>query len=136
MKSAARQWLVTVAALGDLTMSTKSGGEKTAEAARWRDGGSLTADIVTSPPETGDVTVTRAFDPTLDAEVIHNLKRQIGLLRTTLTCQPLLPDMSRAPVKPDVYPNAVLIGVNPPEFDANSGDVATYELTFAPGDLT
>lgn len=136
-KAAARQFLVTVGALGNRTFATFSGGDKTAEASKWYDGGATVPDVLAGPAETGDVTVTNAFDPEIDAPLLQTLKSQVGVLRTTVAKMPLHGDMTRvASARPDVYTNALLTGLTPVEADANSGDVAVYELTFAVADLT
>jgi hypothetical protein len=137
MKSAARQWLVTVAALGNRTFTEKSGGAKKSETAKWRDGGAVFADTITAPPEIGDVTLKNAYDPDVDGPMIATLLNQVGTLVTTLTQVPLYGDMTRVPgVKPLVYTDAVLVSVTPPEVNANSGDASTYELVFSVNNLT
>lgn len=136
-KAAARQFLVTVGALGNRTFATFSGGDKAAETSKWYDGGATVPDVLAGPAETSDVTVTNGFDPELDSALLQTLKSQVGVLRTTITKMPLHGDMSRvAGAKPDVYTNALLKTMTPAEADANSGDVAVYELTFAVADLT
>lgn len=132
MKSAARQWLVTVAALGNRTFSEKTGGEKKSETTKWRDGGAVFSDVITAPPEISDVVLTNAYDPDVDADMISTLLTQVGVLTTTITQVPLYGDMTRVPgVKPLVYTGAVLTSVNPPEPNSNSGDPGTYKLTFS-----
>lgn len=136
MKAAARQFLVTVAALGARTFTEQTGGEKKSEVTKWRDGGAISSDNIFSPPETSDVTLKNAYDPDVDGAMLSNLLGQVGVLSTTITKVPLFGDMSRiAGVKPFVYTGAVLAGVKIPDVNANSGEAATYELIFAVNNL-
>lgn len=136
MKAAERQFLVTVAALGARTFTEQTGGEKKAEVTKWRDGGAISSDNIFSPPETSDVVLKNGYDPDVDGAMLSNLLGQIGVLSTTITKVPLFGDMSRiAGVKPFVYTGAVLSGVKIPDVNANSGEAATYELTFAVNNL-
>lgn len=130
MKSSARQFLWMVDGIAS-PFAQKSGGEVTSDATKVRDGGSLTADVIAAPPEVGDITLTRPYDPERDQPIIDVLLTRVGQWRTTITGQPLTGDMRVARVKPRVYPGALLIGVREPEADADSGDAATYELTFS-----
>lgn len=137
MKSAGNQWLVTSPAFGSRTFSKKTGGEKQSNTAKWYDGGATTPDVLASSPETTDVVLTNAYDPDVDGQLLQTAKAQVGILRTTISIVPLLGDMTRVPSgRPDVYTNALLKGVKLAEVDANSGDPATYELTFAVADVT
>lgn len=137
MKAAARQFLVTVAALGARTFTEQTGGEKKSEVTKWRDGGAISSDNIFSPPETTDVTLKNAYDSDVDGPMLSNLLGQVGVLSTTITKVPLFGDMSRiAGVKPFVYTGAVLAGVKIPDVNANSGEAATYELTFAVNNLS
>lgn len=138
MKAAQRQFLVSIDGVGTHTQdywATKSGGGITAEATKVYDGGKLQPEVITAPPEVDDVTITRPYDPLRDQPIIQRLKREVGLFRTTITVQPAETDLSAARVPPDVYPDAVLTGLTPPESDASSGDAATYELVFAVGSV-
>ena len=138
MHAAARQFLVSIGQLGTHTQDywgTKSGGGITAAATKVWDGGKRTPSIITAPAEVDDVTITRPYDPLRDQPIIQRLKPLVGLWRTTITVQPAETDLTAARVKPDVYPDAVLVGMTPPESDASSGDAATYELVFAVGSV-
>lgn len=138
MKAAQRQFLVSIDQLGSHTQDywgTKSGGGITAEATKVFDGGKLQPEVITAPPEVDDVTITRPYDPLRDQPIIQRLKRMVGQWRTTITVQPAESDLTAARVDPDVYPDAVLIGLTPSEVDASSGDPASYELVFAVGSL-
>ena len=137
MKSSKRQNLITVASIPNRTFTSLSGGEKSGSTNNWYDGGSTVPSVVGAPPETGEITLTNAFDPEIDAPLLQTLKAQVNILRTTITRAHLAGDMTRvAAAKPDVWTDALLTSVTPPEADANSGDVATYELKFKPADLT
>lgn len=137
MKSSKRQNLITVAAIPNRTFTSLSGGEKSGPTNNWYDGGSPTPSVIGGPPETGEITLTNAFDPDVDAALLQSLKGQINVLRTTITRAHLAGDMTRvASAKPDVWTEALLTAVTPPEADANSSDVETYELKFKPADLT
>lgn len=137
MKSSKRQFLFTVSTIPNRTFAQASGGEKASSTSKWYDGGATVPSVIAAPPETGDVTLTNAFDPELDAALIQSLKAQVGIMRATLTRMPLHGDMTRvASARPDVYTDALLRSLTPVETDANSGDTATYELIFSPADLT
>lgn len=132
MKSAQRQFLVKVDGI-DGYWAQKSGGEITSDSTKVFDGGSLRADVIASPPEVGDITVTRPYDPLRDQEIINQLKTRVGTWMTTISVTPTETDLRAARVRGDVYPEALLIGLRLPESDAGSGDAADYELTFATG---
>lgn len=136
MKAAARQGLVTVGALGNRTFTARTGGVKKTETAKWRDGGATTPNVIAGPPETDDITLTNGFDPEADGPLLSNLLRQVGILRTTISQASLYGDMSRVSAAPPfVWTDAVLMSVKVPEVDANSGEIATYELVFSVGDV-
>lgn len=134
MKAAQRQALVKVDGIEGY-WATKSGGEISSSANKVYDGGSLRPDVIASPPEVGDITVTRPYDPIRDQEVINQLKARVGQWVTTISVSPTETDLRVAKVKGDTYPNALLTGLRLPEWDASSGDAADYELTFAVGSI-
>lgn len=135
MKAAARQFLWTVTGILG-TFAQKTGGEVTSDATKVWDGGATRAQVIAAPPEVGDVTLTRPYDPERDQAMLTNLLSMVGQWTTTISGQPLGSDMKVARgVKPRVYPEALLIGVREPEHDASSGDPADLELTFATGDV-
>lgn len=134
MKAAQRQFLVKVDGIEGY-WAQKSGGEITSDSTKVFDGGSLRADVIASPPEIGDITVTRPYDPLRDQEVINQLKTRVGTWVTTISITPTETDLRAARVKGDVYPESLLIGLRLPESDASSGDAADYELTFATGTI-
>lgn len=138
MKAAQRQFLVAIDGLGSHTQDywgSKSGGGITAEATKVFDGGKLQPEVITAPAEVDDVTISRPYDPLRDQPIMHRLKKQVGVWRTTITVQPAETDLSASRVPPDVYPDAVLVGLTPSDVDASSGDPATYELVFAVGSV-
>ena len=127
--SSQRMFLVNVSGISG-NFDTKSGGETTSETTKHYDGGSLTPEVLASPPETDNITVSRAwkFDRDYDA---HRLARQrVGRWRTTLSVTPTNEDLI-AVGNPVTYPNALLVRVSEPDADSSSGDTATFELEFA-----
>lgn len=130
MKSAQRQFLNKVDGI-DGYFAAKTGGEVTSDANKVYDGGAMKPDIVASPPETSDVTLTRPYDPDLHQDLIQRLKARVGSWRTTVSITPTYTDLTAVKATPTVHENALLIGVREPESDASSGDAADFELTFA-----
>ena len=137
-KAAKRQFLVQIDGITGQWRywANKSGGEVTADSNKVYDGGSLVADVLASPAEVGDLTISRPFDPDRDHDLCTQLVRIVGQWRTTVSVQPTYGDLSAAKVKPRVYSNCLLTGVREPETDASSGDSADFELTFAVGSAT
>lgn len=131
MKAAQRQFLVKVAGIEGF-WATKSGGNVSSDASKVYDGGSLDPDVLSSPAEADDITVSRAFDPYRDGPILRDLRRRVGRFRATVSVTPTDEDLV-AIDEPTVYSDAVLTGVTEPDFDAASGDAATFELTFAVG---
>lgn len=137
MYGSKRQNLVTIAAIPNRTFSVMAGGEKSGSTSTWYDGGATVPVVIGGQPEVGEITLTNAFDPERDAQILQTLKAQVNILRTTITRAHLAGDMTRvAAAKPDVWTDALLTGITPPEADANSGDTSTYELKFKAADLT
>src|SRR3954469_18187586 len=130
MLAAQRQALIKVDGI-DGFFAQKTGGEVTADANKAWNGGERRPQIVAAPPETGDVVVTRPFDPDLHQDLGERLKRQVGTWTTTLSITPTKTDLTAAKVTPTVHPNTLLTGVRMPEWDASSGDAADSELTMA-----
>jgi hypothetical protein len=133
-KSAQRQFLVKVSGIDGL-FATKTGGDVTADANKVYDGGTLVPDVVAAPAEVDNVTVGRPYDPTRDASVLKRYRALVGRWETTLSCTPTDRDLI-AVADPVVYSKALLVGVTEPEYDASSGDGATYELEFAVGGVS
>lgn len=128
-KSSQRQFLVKIEGINGFFM-TKTGGNVSAEATKAYDGGNPIPDLIPAPKEVEDVTVSRVFDPLRDGPVLRNLRQRVGVFQTTITVTPTDRDYG-AVDQPIVYSPALLTGVNEPEYSADSGDAATYELVFA-----
>lgn len=132
MKSSKMQFLTKVDGI-DGYWAAFSGGEISSDTNKVRDGGVLKPDVLAGPPETDDLTLTRPYDAARDQPMINELKKRVGVWRTTISKTPTAPDLTVLNVPADVYSDALLIKVKPPESDANSGDAAEVELTFAVG---
>ena len=130
-KSAQRQFLVKVAGIEGYWM-TKSGGNIAADTSKVYDGGAASPDVLAGPAEADNVTVSRAFDLGRDQPVLERLRKQVGRWQTTVSITPTDRDLI-AISKPQVYPEALLVGLTEPETDSSSGDAATFELEFAIG---
>jgi len=127
--SAQRQFLVSISGINGYFM-TKSGGEVSSESTKVFEGGAKTPEIITSPSDVDNLTVSRNYDPDRDASILAQLRAKVGTERKTITVQPTDRDLV-AIGNPIVYADAVLVRIAEPEYDANSGDMATYELEFA-----
>ena len=127
--SAQRQFLVTVSGIVG-TWMTKGGGGIQADSNKIFDGGSLRPSIITSPPTTEDVVISRAYKQSRDESILQNLRGKVGRYTTTITVQPTDQDLI-AVGRPTVYADAVLVGLTEPELNSDSGDVANFELTFS-----
>lgn len=124
-----RQALVSVEGIAGY-FATRSGSATSADVGDVYDGGALEAEKLASPPSTDNLVVGRPYRPVRDGEVKRRLRPLVGRWRTTVTVQDTDADLS--PIgQPDVYDDALLVGVTPPESDAASGDAARIELTFA-----
>lgn len=123
-----RQQLVQVSGIPGF-MTTKEGGDIEAETTKTRDGGSLTTETMSSPSETGNVTVSKLYRPSIHATILKEWGRRVGILRTTVSVWDTDPDLG--PIgEPTVYANALLVRLARPEFDANSSDPSMFELEF------
>lgn len=127
--ASARQQLVEVAGFPGY-FATKTGGEVTAESSKVWDGGNLKPESMSGPAETGNVTVTRPYRPTVHGPILKNLAKQVGRWRTTVSVWDTDPDLG--PVgQPVVYANALLVRMQRADADAASSDASTFELEFA-----
>lgn len=129
--SAQREFLCTVSGLPGY-WAALSGRAIDSESRLVRDGGTLVADVITDPPETEIITVSRPYKPERDKAVRDRLQRLVGVFMATITEQ----DTGRLldPVgDPTVYPDATLVGMTPPDRDAESGEGARLELRFRVG---
>jgi hypothetical protein len=130
MKSARWQFLVRVDGI-DGYWAGKTGGNIAADANKAWDGGARRPDVLGGRPNTEDVELTRPYDPIRDQPWMNALKSRVGEWRTTLSTQPLNADMTAVNISGDVYSDALLINLSPPEVDASSSDPAEVGLTFA-----
>lgn len=129
MKMAQRQALVTIEGIPG-RWATKSGGNVSADTTPVWDGGEDHPEILASPASAENVTVSRPFDDLRDLPEIARLRRLVGRFRTTITVQPTNGDLF--PIgPPTVYPEALLVTLTEPEYDAASGDAQTIQLEFA-----
>lgn len=129
--ASARQQLWEVAGIPGY-MTTKTGGERTAETSKAWDGGQTEPEVMSSPAETGNITVTKLYRPAVHGRILRELDRKTGRYRTTLSGWDADPDLG--PIgEPRVYPNALLVRVTWPDSDAGSSDPSSFELEFAIG---
>lgn len=111
---------------------SKAGGKIAADVAKAYDGGNPDPDLIASPPNVENITITRVFDPVRDAVLLQNLRQQVGSFETVVTVTPTDRDYV-AVADPIVYSPALLVGLTDADVDASSGDPAIYELEFAVG---
>ena len=127
--AAQRQFLVKVSGI-DGYFAQKTGGGVSSDVSRVFDGGSLVPEVLASPAQAGDVTVSRPWNPDRDAAVLARMRTLVARWRTTISVHPT--DADLVPIgSPTVYANALLTAVGDPEADAGSGDPPTLSLTFA-----
>lgn len=122
-------FLIKVAGIGG-NWQTFSGGERSSETNKNWDGGSLVPESISSPPETANVVVSRAYKHERDERALKALRNRVGKWRTTVSKTPTNEDLV-AIGRPVTYSNALLIRVSEPQADSSSGDVAMYELEFS-----
>lgn len=132
-KSSQRQFVVTIQGI-EGTFMTKTGGNTASDVTKAYDGGSSVPDLIAAPKNVENVVVSRGFDPVRDADLLRNLRRVVGALETTISQVPTDRDYN-ANADPIVYAPALLVGVTEPEVAADSGDLATFQLEFAVGDV-
>jgi len=116
----------------DQKFAQVSGGEITAPVEKVYDGGAKFPDTLCAPPEVGDVTVTRHFDPDRDGAPLKRVRQQVGSAKYDIYVYTLNCDM-KEPGTERVYANALLVGLTEPDGDSSSGSAATYTLTFSIG---
>lgn len=131
MKSSQRQFLVKVGDIPGFFM-TKTGGNISADVSKAYDGGDPDPELIASPPNVENITVTRIYDPIRDDAIIRTLRQQVGRYQTTITVTPTDRDYV-AIADPAVYSPALLVGLKETDVDASSGDSAPFELEFAIG---
>lgn len=130
-KSAQRQFLVKVSGI-DGYFSTKSGGNISSDTNKHFDGGATIPDVLASPAQAENISVSRAYDVSVDPDRLATLRQKVGRWRTTISVTPTDEDLI-ATGTPVVYPEALLVGMTEPDYDSSGGDVATWELEFAIG---
>lgn len=124
-----RQYVVTITGIEGKFM-TKSGGSVSADSTKIYNGGEKTPYIITGISEVENITVGRAFDSARDSAMLQKLRPLVGSFTTTINVQQT--DANYVAVgKPTVYAEAVLVGINEPEYDSGAGDPAMVELEFA-----
>ena len=114
----------------DMYFAQVSGGEVTAAVEKIYDGGILFPEVLTGPPEIGDVTVTRHYDADRDGPALRLLRNKVGQVHYDvaifdLNCDLVVYGTER------VYPKALLVGLSEPEGDSSSGAPTTFSLTFS-----
>lgn len=108
----------------------KSGGERTAEITKVRDGGSKTPEILFQEATTSDITLTGLYRPADHATILRSLKADVG--KKVATIKRLDCDANKSVIGVvETFANCLLISVTEPEFDANSSAEARFELTFS-----
>ena len=107
-----------------------SGGEITANVEKVYDGGALFPDVLCAPPEVGDITVTRHFDPQRDGAALKKLRQMIGSAYYDVYVYTLNCDLKEAGTE-RVYARALCVGLAEAEGDSSSGAPATFALTYS-----
>ena len=113
-------------------MAAKTGGGVSAEASTEYDGGSKIPEQSTSPATIENFVCTLRYKPAIDHAALKRLRKLVGSYTTTLTSLDTDADFKPIPgVDPDVFPNALLIGVGGIDFDRNGTGTRTCQLTYA-----
>jgi hypothetical protein len=131
----ARVWLSRISQGGQpVYFSAKTGGGRTSDSTSEYNGGSLTPEVSTAPPQTEAIVVTLRYDPSRDYAILRKLDDQVGSYTDTLNILDTDAQLNPIPGVPaTVYPNAVLTGMSGIDYDANGSDSRTCQLTFAVG---
>lgn len=107
----------------------KSGGDRSAEVTKVRDGGSNTPEVIAQDATTSDIVLTGLYRPGDHDAVLRALAGAVG--RRAGTLKRLDVDANKTPIGVvEQHAGCVLVGVKRPEFDANSTTEARFELTF------
>lgn len=109
-----------------------TGGEITAAVEKVYDGGAKFPDPLCAPPEVGDITVTRHFDPDRDGSPLKKLRQLVGSAQYDVMVYTLNCDLKEAGTE-RVYAKALLVGLTEPEGDSGSSAPSTFALTFSIG---
>lgn len=107
-----------------------SGGEITAPVEKVYDGGALFPEVLCAPPEIGDVTITRHFDPDRDGSSLKRLRQMVGNAYYDLSVYVLNCDL-RETGTDRIYAESLLVGISETEGDSSSGAPGTFSLTFS-----
>jgi hypothetical protein len=107
-----------------------SGGEITAPVEKVYDGGALFPEVLCAPPEVGDITVTRHFDPDRDGSALKRIRQMVGNAYYDVYVYTLNCDLKETGTD-RVYAQSLLVGLSEPEGDSASGAPATFSLTFS-----
>ncbi len=107
-----------------------SGGEISASVEKVYDGGALFPEVLCAPPEIGDITVTRHFDPSRDGASLKRVRQLVGSVSYDIYVYTLNCELKEAGTE-RVYAKALLVGLTEAEGDSSSGSPATFALTFS-----
>lgn len=107
-----------------------TGGEITAAVEKVYDGGALFPEVLCAPPEVGDITLTRHFDPDRDGAALKSLRQQVGSAYYDVYVYTLNCDLKESGTE-RVYAKSLCVGLTEPEGDSASGAPATYSMTFS-----
>lgn len=110
--------------------SQVSGGEIQASVEKVYDGGATFPEVLPSVIEVGDVTVTRHYDPAVDAPVISKYRDKVGKKYFRVEVITLDADGNQTGYTRK-YENCILVNITEPDGDASSGGPATFSLTFS-----
>lgn len=127
-KSAQRQFLVSVSGITGL-WATKTGGDPTSSVTKVWDGGADSPDILSSPADFDDLTVTRPYDVSRDGPVAASLKPQVGRFTATISVQPTDANLVKTSAAEKF--TGLLTKLTSPAPDASASGAATISLTFA-----
>lgn len=130
-KMAQRQYLTRVSGIEGY-WATFSGGNISSDTNKVYDGGNPVPEVLAGPSEADNVTVGRPYDINRDASIVESLRQQVGRFVATISVQPTDRNYN-ALGRPRVFPDALLVGLTEPDYDATSGDAAQIELEFAVG---
>jgi hypothetical protein len=113
---------------------SRSGGGTSAENAKHTPGSAPSSQVALGGPRsTEDVTVSRAFVATRDHDLIRRFRPLCGLAEMSVEQIPLDRN-GREFGRPDVW-TGVLQMIGPPDYDANSSDVSSFDIVMtADGD--
>lgn len=107
-----------------------TGGEITASVEKIYIGGKLFPEVLCAPAEIGDITLTRHYDASIDAQFLGGIRQMVGRAYYDITVEELDCNVSD-PTTQRTYSRSLLVGLTEPDGDAASGAPATYSLTFS-----